>query len=133
MEIKSLGPMVAVFGDEELDRELERRRLRDKKIKAGPVDPSELGKEGGMGSATDSEHGGAAIRLATFLKQFPKGKGEKQKSQAGHGAKRSVEPRDLSLRQKDQRRKKALAAYRYQTEFEGKISLKGLNLVKSVD
>ena len=140
MEIKSLGPMVALPSDEELDKELERRHLRDEKTKVEPVALSVWGERKGSSaadgeqgegsSAADGEQGEVASRLATFLQQFQKDRGIDQ-HQAGQKAD-NMAIQDLLIQRENQRRKKVLLAYQYQIEFEEKISLEGCHFIKSI-
>jgi len=154
VDIKSLGPMVVVPGDEELDRELEYRRVTNERAKVGSVAFPKLGK-GGVGSATDDKRGGVSGRLATFLKQFKKQRLKKERFQKHQFQKHrfqkqfqknkkesyqnetvsdigSVRRGDSLTQQEDQRRELVISAYRYQMEFVEKITLKGLNLSKKL-
>lgn len=128
MDIKSLGPMLVVPGDEELDKELERRRIQDEKARAGPVTTSEMG-QGGPGSATDDDQGGAALRLEEFLERLRKGKDQTQNEAVTPP---KVESLEAFGKRKDQIRQKAIGAYRHQLEFDQTLGMKGLQYQKKV-
>lgn len=76
MQIASMGPMVIVTDDEKLDHELEARRIRLDKTKAGSAHPSGLDQEVGETLDDDDTREG----LERFLKFLNKQK-EKDKSQ----------------------------------------------------
>ncbi|MCB0386714.1 MAG: hypothetical protein KDD43_15075 [Bdellovibrionales bacterium] len=127
MDIASLGPMVVVPADEELDRELEYRRLKEEKSRTGPVANTDLG--GGLGSATDEGDREAAHRLADFLKQFQTDKSGRKSARKASG---KVESLAAHRKRRDQVRRRAISAYQYQLQFEENLTTRGLHLKKSV-
>ncbi|MCB0367755.1 MAG: hypothetical protein KDD68_20295 [Bdellovibrionales bacterium] len=128
MDIASLGPMVVVPADEELDRELEYRRLKEEKSRTGPVTVADMG-DGGPGTSTDQDGGGAAARLADFLKQFQGDKSDRKSTRRSAG---KIESLEAHRKRRDQVRQKAIAAYQYQLQFEEHQATRGLQLKKSV-
>lgn len=68
MQIASLGPMVIVSDDDKLDHELESRRIRLEKAKAGGAHPSGLDEEVGE-APDDSDTREGLERFLKFLKK----------------------------------------------------------------
>ncbi|MBK7843763.1 MAG: hypothetical protein IPJ71_08725 [Bdellovibrionales bacterium] len=78
MQIASLGPMVIVSDDDKLDHELESRRIRLEKAKAGGAHPSGMDQEVGE-APDDSDTREGLERFLKFLKKEKEKEKEKEK------------------------------------------------------
>lgn len=126
MSIASLGPMVVFPTDEELDRELERRRLSDEKQRSGPVADSRLA-QGGLGSATDQDAERTAKQVVNFLKRVKAAQAPQPTLTAKPAP---VESLEAHRRKRNQLRQRGLSAYKKLVEFEETLATCGLHIEK---
>lgn len=127
MSIASLGPMVVFPTDEELDRELERRRLLDEKQRSSPVLSASI-EQGGPGSATDQGAKHTAQQVVDFLKRVrsdrsPSGSPSQQRPPSA-----SIESLESFRQRKSRLRQRGLLAYHQQLNFEQDQATRGLHI-----
>ncbi|MCC7403518.1 MAG: hypothetical protein IT288_03890 [Bdellovibrionales bacterium] len=131
MSIASLGPMVVFPTDEELDRELERRRLLDEKQRSSPVLSAGI-EQGGPGTATDQGAKHTAQQVVDFLKRVRSNQSSSESPTKPRPNPAPVESLEAFRLRKSQLRQRGLTAYHKQLNFEQDQAKLGLHTQRRI-